>query len=352
MLKSILKSLNTPQGSSSVEEAQIVPKGVLLQLDVSQVFPHASNPRHLFDPEPLKELKQNIREHGVLVPITVYQAKGQSTYTILDGARRHRCCVELKEEGVEVPPIPANLVDPPTKIAGLLYMFSIHNFREGWELMPTALGLRNVMEDLDVTDDKALNKLTGLSLPQIERCKKLLAFPERFQNMSLDPKPETRIPSNFWIEALPVIDLSERELPDLASEHGRDGITDILVEKYRRGAIKSVIHFRKIMESHEYAKTTEAKAIAIQRLREFLLDINYETRKAFDELAEDNRRIHTAVRTCDDFIRQIERLKLDYVVDSAELRQALEGVKSYAEQLLEKLRFDPPPSENATEAEV
>lgn len=48
--------------------------------------------------------------------------------------------------------------------------------------------------------NNALSKLTGLSEPQIERCKILIDLPERFQKLSLLPDPKERIPSNFWIE--------------------------------------------------------------------------------------------------------------------------------------------------------
>src|SRR5438552_4080747 len=125
----------------------VVPTGLLKLLKPEEIVRSRDNPRHLFDPEPLEALKKNIREHGVLVPITVYQTRGQAKFHILDGERRHKCCEELKKEGIETT-IPANVVDPPTKIAGILYMFSIHNFREGWELMPTALALKVVMKDL------------------------------------------------------------------------------------------------------------------------------------------------------------------------------------------------------------
>src|SRR5881396_1867283 len=178
---------------------KVVPRGVLQDLAPEQIVPSKTNPRMLFDREPLEDLKNSIREHGVLVPITVYPLKGQEKYGILDGERRHKCCVDLQKEGRSLK-IPANIVEPPTMIAGLLYMFSIHNFREPWELMPTALSLRLVMDALGEEDHKKLSRLTGLSEPQIERCKLLLLFPERFQQLSLDPDPKTRIPSNFWIE--------------------------------------------------------------------------------------------------------------------------------------------------------
>ena len=172
---------------------QLIPRGSLRHLNTDEIKPSANNPRLLFDPEQLQELKNNISQHGVLVPVTVYQVKGQSKLSILDGERRYRCVVELNDSGHvgkngRPLTLPANVVEPPNKIAGLLYMFSIHNIREAWELMPTALSLKIVMEELETEDNRALSKLTGLSEPQIERCKKLLAFPEHFQKLSLNSK--------------------------------------------------------------------------------------------------------------------------------------------------------------------
>src|SRR6266849_6497247 len=98
---------------------------------------------------------------------------------------------------------------------------------------------------------------------RIERCKKLLKFDERFQELSLDPNPKTRIPSNFWIEALPVIDLAI-ETSDTIKKLGRNRAIDHLVDKYRNKKIKSVIHFRRIMESYDISEddpTTRAKVL-------------------------------------------------------------------------------------------
>ena len=327
------------------EASVAVPGGLLVRRKPEEFIPSRNNPRHLFDPEQLEDLKKNIGEHGVLVPITVYQPKGQKKFTILDGERRHRCCVELEREGREIT-IPANVVEPPDKIAGLLYMFSIHNLREQWELMPTALSLRIVMEGLGERDNKVLSKLTSLSEAQLERCKKLLTFPERFQNLSLDPDPKTRIPSNFWIEAFPVLDLCEREMPDLVAVQGRDGLTDILVEKYRAKAIKSVIHFRRIMEAYEDAEDVARRAAVVERVREYLLNVQLETRKAFDEFVVDNRRTQRAVDACETFLNQLARLKLDYTLEKDEITQALQRVRDYADQLIEKFKgSDPPPVE-------
>ncbi|MGA9307886.1 MAG: ParB N-terminal domain-containing protein [Candidatus Sulfotelmatobacter sp.] len=323
--------------------ATVAPKGLLKDLLPEQVVRSKNNPRRLFDEGPLRDLRDNIRQHGVLVPITVYPVKGQpDKYAILDGERRHRCVLDLKKEGIAVT-LPANIVDPPSKVAGLLYMFSIHGFREQWELMPTALSLEIVMRELGETDNHKLVNLTGLSEPQIERCKKLLKFDKEFQDLSLDPDPKTRIPSNFWIEALPLIDLSEKIIPDLYEKLGRNGIIRKLVDKYRAGAIKSVIHFRRVMEAYEFAEGAR-KRVVVDRIKRYILNTEVETREAFDEFVMENRRVQNAINACQGFIHDLKRFKLRYVADKDDLSDALVKVRTYVDYLIERLKgSDPPP---------
>lgn len=336
-------------GAQQPMSPQVVPSGTLKRLKTHDIIPSRNNPRVLFDPEPLRELRDSIRQHGVLVPITVYQAKGQTKYQILDGERRYRCCADLMNEGLEVD-IPANVVEPPNKLASLLYMFSIHNFREAWELMPTALSLEIVMRDTEEKDNKALSELTGLSDPQINRCKTLLAYPERFQEMSLDPNPVSRIPSNFWIEAYPVLGIYENEaaLRDIIEQYGRDGITEKLVEKYRAGKIKSVIQFRMIMEAYE---DEQRRAEVVQSLREYILDIQLEARKTFEGFVKEGRKVQGTLAACDEFLKQINRLKLEHIVEKDDVTRELEKVRDYINDLLQKLAGGDAPIEQAAEAE-
>ncbi len=329
-------------------EATVIPSGTPVTLHIEDIIPSRNNPRHLFDRAQLDSLKKNIREHGVLVPLTIYRPKGQKKYSILDGERRYRCCVELEEEGrrVDIPAIdtPANVVAPPSKIAGILYMFSIHNFREQWELMPTALALKTVIETLKESDPIALNRFTGLSGPQIERCKILLTYPEKYQQMSLDVDPKTRIPSNFWIELYPVLGLVQAQLPELVQKHTLNGIIDLLVQKYRARRIKSVIHFRRIMEAYDVAEEQRAKVL--DRLKSYIEDVDLETRSLFDEFVVDQRRIRNAIDACHEFIRELRRLKIDYTLDRDELRRALEEVKHFAEESIAKLEGSDPSAED------
>ena len=179
-----------------------VPANEPLSLRVDQLKPSAHNPRRLFDPAPLKNLRESIRKHGVLVPLTVYRLPAQNRYGIIDGERRFRCCKELADEGLSVS-IPANVVSSPDNKASLIYMFNIHQFREQWELMPMALALESLMKLMDTTDPRHLRTATGLSEPTLKRCQIILSFPERYRVMSLEENPAKRIRSNFWIELHP-----------------------------------------------------------------------------------------------------------------------------------------------------
>jgi len=324
----------------------MVPAGRLQYLLPTEIKPSTHNPRRLFDAEELLDLKTNISEHGVLVPITVFQGKGQKTFSILDGERRYRCVKELTEEGhlgKDGKPmrLPANVVDPPSRVAGLLYMFSIHNIRESWELMPTALGLQEVLKELGQPDNKKLAKWTGLSEPQIERCRILLAFPEKYQNMSLDPNRRTRIPSNFWIEAKPVIDLALGHVP-VIKMMGFNLATDKLVEKYRARKIKSVIHFRRVMESYDLnEKDPPKRAFVLRRIEEFFLKRDLETREAFDEFIADKKGIYGALSLCTEFVDKLQGFKLRHIADDTErknLRDAVKQVREYCESLEESWR--------------
>jgi ParB family chromosome partitioning protein len=346
----------TPPEKQSAGFPPLTPKGVHVDLNTRQLKPNPNNPRRLFDAEPLERLKESIRSHGILVPLTVYKLPAQERYAILDGERRYRCCLKLADEGVQVN-IPANVVDPPDNVASLIYMFNIHAFREQWELMPTALSLKQLIVELGYVEIPQLqkhfdelNELTGLSYPQLERCRRILMFPEQYQKLSLESDPAKRIPSNFWIELYPVLQLAKQHVPDLAKEIGQNGLTDRLLEKYRDGKIKNIIHLRRISEAFDVAEDAqEAEAVA-QRLREYLLDPVLETREAFDGFIRDSRRFQTVLAASDRFLKDVTKAKVDHSLEGKnELIVKLTEVLHFVQNMLETLAGgDEPPVEEKT----
>jgi hypothetical protein len=224
-------------------------------------------------------------------------------------------------------------------------MFNIHNFRQGWDLMPTAIGLKTVIEELGETDTKKLSNLTGLSEPQVERCKVLISLPEEFRKLSLEKDPKARIPSNFWIEALPVVDIAKEVIPDLYKEQTRSGVLRRLVDKYRAKKIKSVIHFRRIVEASENTKgTSEGRSQFKRVLSDYITKTELETRAAFDGFVEDARRVRTALDACEAFLETLKKVRAEHITDDRkQLTAQLKVAKRYIERLISHLEEEDDP---------
>ncbi len=218
-------------------------------IPTANIEPNPHNPRRLFDEEPMKILQESIGKLGVLVPINVYPKKKKTGLNItrdklvlLDGERRWRCAQKLG-----LSKIPAIIVEQPTEVDNILTMFHIHNVREGWQLMPTALKLQTLMEKLQETNERKLGELTKLSVGQIRRCKILLTLPTKFQNMMLAP-PSERMKADFFIELhrLRGPALAERFPPWV--KRGDSKCVEILLAKYVDEKIKAVTEFRRLAE--------------------------------------------------------------------------------------------------------
>src|SRR5437667_1912260 len=184
----------------------MVPKTIGVKtVPVSSLYPNPHNPRLLFDREPLDTLRASIAKVGILVPLTVYRDSARQHFVILDGQRRWICAQELSLRQV-----PVNEVAEPTLVQNIVTMFQIHKLREDWELMPTALKLQVLMDALKEKRDKQLADLTGLDRAVVVRCKKLLGYPKKYQDMMLVPDPERRVKADFFIELSAV--LSDRNV--------------------------------------------------------------------------------------------------------------------------------------------
>ncbi len=222
------------------------------KIPVSNIEPNPHNPRRIFDEEPMEILLESIRKVGILVPITVYLSKvkdkvdiSRDEFILLDGERRWRCAKKLGMDS-----IPAIIVERPTKVQNILTMFHIHNIREPWMLMPTALTLQALMEHLGEKNERKLSELTRLSISQVRRCKILLSYPKKFQNMLLAP-PSDRVKADFFIELRGIREPARKEKYPFWVDRGDKECIDIFLKKYLRGVIKSVTEPRKIVEIYK-----------------------------------------------------------------------------------------------------
>ncbi|MGH2361407.1 MAG: ParB/RepB/Spo0J family partition protein [bacterium] len=226
-----------------------------------ELQPNPHNPRMLFDRAPLMTLKNSIDKVGILVPLTVFWSKDENTWVILDGQRRWMCAKEL---GLKT--VPVNEVAEPSPVQNIVTMFQIHKLREDWELMPTALKLQVLMDALKEKRDRQLAELTGLDQAVVARCKKLLSYPKKYQDMMLDPDPERRVKADFFIELYPVLrDRNVRRMPWFRPQR----FTSQMLRRYSKRGLKSVTEFRKVKQHINNAIKAGKTRVITDRLREF-----------------------------------------------------------------------------------
>ena len=233
------------------------------QIPTAKLFANPHNPRALFDREPMEVLRQSIERVGILVPLTVYREKATKRYVILDGQRRWMCArdVGLKK-------VPVNEVSEPGLVQNIVTMFQIHKLREDWELMPTALKVQVLIEETGDKNNARLSELTGLEEAVIVRCKKLISFDRKFQDMMLEPDPDRRVKSDFFIELYSVI--HDTDVASFAWFSQNRFIRQMLV-KYQQEprTIKAVTDFRLIKQHITNARRIGAMAIFSKRLKTF-----------------------------------------------------------------------------------
>lgn len=276
---------------------QLTPKAVgIKEVSTDSLIPNPHNPRMLFDRKPLGILRSSIEKVGILVPLTVYWSDTQNTYVILDGQRRWMCA-----QGIGLKSVPVNQIAEPDLVQNIVTMFQIHKLREDWELMPTALKLEVLMRELEEVNDRKLADLTGLDQAVVARCKKLLSYSKRYQDLTLDPDPEKRVKADFFIELYAVRnDRFVNKMPWFK----RDKFTARMLEKYQKktAGLKSVTDFRLMKQHITNARKANRKREITKRLREF---------SSNDSLALDHLVIKEAdvSQSANKLVLQISRLR-------------------------------------------
>lgn len=260
--------------------------------------PNPHNPRVLFDEEPLQTLEASIRKVGILVPLTVYKATGSNKFTILDGQRRWICAGRLGLQSV-----PINAVTEPSLAQNIVTMFQIHKLRKDWELMPTALKLGVLIEQLDENRDAELSDLTGLDVAVVTRCKKLLSFEEEYQDRMLDPDPDKRLTADLFIEMYPIVnDRSVKAAPWFS----RTQMIDAFIDKYlnKKSGFKAVTDFRKIKSYLTVARKADLVDQVVNRLHDLIRSDSV----SIEDIEVESARLHKEAVA---LTRQLGRLRED-----------------------------------------
>ncbi|MDG6929825.1 MAG: ParB N-terminal domain-containing protein [Nitrososphaerota archaeon] len=264
------------------------------------ILPNPNNPRILFPEDSLLILKESIKQVGILVPLVVYQEEDKK-YHLLDGERRWRCAKELN-----LTEVPVNIVEKPTTLQNIITMFNIHKLREDWELMPTALKLEALTKLLKEHLNKKrigvsyLSQITGLPKPTVQRCKILISYDKKYQDLML-AQDEQRVKTDFFTELYPVLNNIEKGFPEIVKQYSRNDIIDKLLDKYRRKVISDVIDLREVKTLIRSIN----KGVPRNKIYEALLSLINEPSKTIKESYTDEARSVYKFEEIDSLVNQL-----------------------------------------------
>ena len=139
-------------------------------LPLQRIEPRPEQPRTIFEQSKTDELTESIREHGVLLPLTV-RSVGEGYYQIVAGERRWRAA-----RAAGLTEVPVRVVVADDKKAMELAM--VENLqREDLNPIEEARGYRVLMDEHSMTQDD-IAKRVSKSRPAIANSLRLLSLPE------------------------------------------------------------------------------------------------------------------------------------------------------------------------------
>ena len=214
--------------------------------------------------------------------------------------------------------------------------------------MPTALKLQTLMEKLKEDNERKLAELTKLSIGQVRRCKILLSYPKKFQNMLLAP-PSKRLKADFFIELQRIRRPALNEKMPFWIKRGDEKCIDIFLQKYLKGVITAVTESRKLAEIYRGSLKSDQIKKFYSEMERFLdnpemeiqdIDVSGATfEKEYREIRKSARRLRT----------QLDRLDTEVISGDREMIGILESLleliqSKLAEALVVEERRDEPES--------
>lgn len=176
-------------------------------LPIRLIDPNKDQPRRSFDEEALKELAASIEAVGVIQPIIV--AETGDRYRIIAGERRYRASRMANLD--EIPAIVRNWDQQRQLEAALIENLQ----RDDLNPIEEALGVKNLMEESGLTQEKAAERL-GKSRPALANLLRLLTLEESVQQMLIDGRL-----SAGHARALVTVDKKRQvQLANLCAEQG------------------------------------------------------------------------------------------------------------------------------------
>ena len=148
--------------------------GSTSEIELKLIRPNPFQPRADFDQQALDELKESIRQNGIIQPVTLRRT-GDGAYELISGERRIRASSEL---GLRT--VPAYIIEVESD-AEMLELALIENLqREHLNPVEIALSYQRLMQEVGLSADDIARRV-GKDRTTVVNFVRLLKLPERIR---------------------------------------------------------------------------------------------------------------------------------------------------------------------------
>ena len=178
-LSALLENAKTDITSNADhQKSEVV--GSISRIEISSISPNPFQPRLDFDKEPLLELANSIKEHGIIQPITVRKI-GRNEFQIISGERRYQAS---KLAGIEELPCFIRIADDQH----MLEMAIVENVqRKDLNAIEIALSYQRLIDECNLSQEE-LGKKVSKNRSTVANFLRLLKLPIEIQKALRDNK--------------------------------------------------------------------------------------------------------------------------------------------------------------------
>lgn len=310
----------------------------LLRVPTTAIHPNPDNPRLIFREDEIEELQASIENQGILVPLTVYQEGRKKRFIILDGERRWRCARRLRLDRV-----PVIVQTKPAPMQNIMMMFAIHNARQDWDPLPSALKLGELEKLFEEQrgrspKEKELADLASMSVGEVRRLRQILDLPndyidELMAELEL-PRHQQKVSVDQVLETTRGLTaLSKREV---LSTSEIEPIRRAVVDKFREGQIASTVDPRLLARMARSVEREEVDAAIVRKSVLKLRDDETSIRDVFEEVGQRSdaeHRVELAANRLVSAIDVMQETAESVLVES--VRDALKSARDAIDGVLE-----------------
>lgn len=178
-LSALLENAKTDITSSDDHQKSDV-VGSITRIKISSISPNPFQPRLDFDKEPLLELANSIKEHGIIQPITVRKI-GRNEFQIISGERRYQAS---KLAGIDELPCFIRIADDQH----MLEMAIVENVqRKDLNAIEIALSYQRLIDECNLSQEE-LGKKVSKNRSTVANFLRLLKLPIEIQKALRDDK--------------------------------------------------------------------------------------------------------------------------------------------------------------------